>query len=131
MASLEAKTGRKEKLRMKIYPVGVLSSFSDNTQKVEVFSDLSPGLEGIENSKHLWILYWFHQLPEEKRKVLQVHPHGDSRGAQRGIFATRSPARPNPIGLAKAQLVRREDNILTVKGLDALIDSPVSDIKPF
>ncbi len=131
MASLEAKAARKEKLRMEIYSVGVVSSFGDNTQKIKVFPDFSPGLKGIENSQHLWILYWFHQLPEEKRKVMEVHPHGNSREPKKGVFATRSPARPNPIGLTKVQLVRREDNILTVKGLDALIDSPVLDIKPF
>ena len=111
--------------------MGVVSSFSDNTQKIKIFSDFSPGLKGIESSKHLWILYWFHQTTEQKRKVLKVHPHGNSREPRRGVFATRSPARPNPIGLTKVQLVKREDNILTVSGLDALIDSPVLDLKPF
>lgn len=131
MASLEAKTVREEKSRVKIYPVGVVSFCSNNTQKIEVYSDFSSGLRGIESSRNLWILYWFHQLPEEKRKTLKVHPQGNLEKPERGVFATRSPARPNPIGLAKVQLVRRENNILTVKGLDASLDSPVLDIKPF
>lgn len=116
---------------MEIYPVGLLRSSSEDSQRIEIFKDFSSGLKGIENSNHLWILYWFQQLPEKKRKTLMVHPQGNLEKPERGVFATRSPARPNPIGLAKVKLVRREGNTLTVKGLDALLDSPVLDIKPF
>lgn len=115
---------------MKIYPVGVVRSSSEDFQKIEIFKDFSQGLRGIENSRHLWVLYWFHKLPEDKRKTVKVHPQGNLSRPKRGVFTTRSPARPNPIGLTKVTLVKREGNVLTVEGLDALVDSPVLDIKP-
>jgi len=63
--------------------------------------------------------------------VLQVHPRGDLARPKRGVFTTRSPVRPNPIGLTRVELVKRQGNILIVQGLDAFEGSPVLDIKSF
>lgn len=116
---------------MKIYPIGVVRSSNQDSQKIEIFEDFSEGLKGIEGSRYVWVLYWFHKISKDKRKLLQVHPGGDPGRPKRGVFTTRSAIRPNPIGLTKVELVRRQDNILIVQGLDALEGSPVLDIKYF
>jgi len=71
-----------------------------------------------------------HKLSEDDRKILQAHPRGDVTKERRGVFALRSPMRPNPIGLTKVKLIERKGNILIVEGLDAFNGSPVLDIKP-
>lgn len=116
---------------MKIYSIGIIRCCNQDFQKIEIFEDFSQGLKGIENFQYLWLLYWFHKISRDQRKVLQVHPMDNLTQPLRGVFATRSPARPNPIGLTKVQLVKKEGNVLIVQGLDAFEGSPVLDIKPF
>jgi len=80
----------------------------------------------------LIILYWIHLRDNEKeRSVLQVIPRGRANGVKVGVFACRSPSRPNPIGLCVVKLMKVEDCVLTVKGLDAFKGSPIIDIKPY
>ncbi|HNS24571.1 MAG TPA: tRNA (N6-threonylcarbamoyladenosine(37)-N6)-methyltransferase TrmO, partial [Methanobacteriaceae archaeon] len=71
-------------------------------------------------------IYWFDRAEDPLMKVV---PHG--RTKKRGIFSTRAPPRPNPIGLTMVDLIKREGPVLTVRGLDALDGSPVLDIKPY
>lgn len=93
---------------------------------VEVFEEYAGGLKDVEAASHLYILYW---ASRASRDVLQtVTPWGPE---VRGVFACRSPARPNPINLCVVELLRREGNQLTVRGLDALDGSPLLDIKPY
>jgi tRNA (adenine37-N6)-methyltransferase len=87
-------------------------------------------LEGIEEFSHIVILYWPHRLPPENRRRLKVHPLANSDFPEVGVFATQSPARPNPILTTVVRLLGRRDNVLRVAGLDALDGSPVLDIKP-
>jgi tRNA-Thr(GGU) m(6)t(6)A37 methyltransferase TsaA len=83
-------------------------------------------LDGIEASATLDVLLW---LDRSRRDLLVQTPgHGD--GAPRGTFALRSPVRPNPIGLCRVRLVRREGAALVVRGLDCLDGTPIVDIKP-
>jgi tRNA-Thr(GGU) m(6)t(6)A37 methyltransferase TsaA len=89
------------------------------------------GLSGLEDFSHIFVLYWLHELDEEARNTLEVHPRGREDMPLVGVFATRSPRRPNPVALTMARLVRREGRVLTVEGLDAFDGSPVIDIKPF
>jgi tRNA-Thr(GGU) m(6)t(6)A37 methyltransferase TsaA len=96
---------------------------------IEVISELAAGLEGIETQDYLWVLYWMHTLSPEDRKPLTVHPRGDRSQPKRGVFALHSPCRPNPIGMTRVRLIRREENRLLVEGLDALDGSPVLDMK--
>ncbi|MDP3065392.1 MAG: tRNA (N6-threonylcarbamoyladenosine(37)-N6)-methyltransferase TrmO [Methanobacteriaceae archaeon] len=98
---------------------------SDIISEVVIFPEYEEGLEGIQRNSHLFILYWFDRAEET---LLKVVPHGLTE--KRGIFSTRAPPRPNPIGLTLVELVKREGNVLTVKGLEALDGSPVLDIKP-
>jgi len=71
-----------------------------------------------------------HKLSEEDRTKLQAHPMGDVTKEKRGVFALKSPMRPNPIGLTRVRLIERNGNVLIVEGLDAFDESPVIDIKP-
>ncbi|NOY78804.1 MAG: tRNA (N6-threonylcarbamoyladenosine(37)-N6)-methyltransferase TrmO [Calditrichaeota bacterium] len=119
-----------------IRPIGYVASPKDaldtenpDIKVIEILPGLQAGLEGIEHFETLWILFWLHNLPEETRHVLLVHPRGDRSKPLRGVFATHSPMRPNPIGMSQVTLVRKEANRLLVQGLDAHIGSPVIDIK--
>jgi tRNA-Thr(GGU) m(6)t(6)A37 methyltransferase TsaA len=88
-------------------------------------------LHGIEEYSHLVVLYWAHLVPESSRLLSRVHPMGREEYPLVGIFSTLSPARPNPILASVVRLHERNENFITVSGLDAVDGSPVIDIKPF
>jgi len=89
-----------------------------------------PALYGIEQFSHLIVLFWLDRIPEQGIE-LQVHPENRQDVPLVGLFATRTPYRPNRIGLQVVELVSRQASILSVRGLDALHGSPVVDIKPY
>lgn len=99
--------------------------------EVVVNEDLQDCLDGIEHHSHAIIVYWLDRIPEEERKVLKVRPMGNASLPIVGVFATRSPGRPNPIGIETVEILGRDGNVLRVKGLDALDGSPVLDIKQY
>ena len=88
-------------------------------------------LDGIEGFSHLLVLYWAHRVSPEARSIAKVHPAGRQQIPRKGIFATCSPARPNPILTIAVKLVERNGRVLRVSGLDAVDGSPVIDIKPY
>jgi len=88
-------------------------------------------LNGIEEYSHLVVLYWPHLGSLEGRSLTQGHPMGRKDFPLVGIYATCSPARPNPVLMTTVQLVERRANILRVTGLDAVDGSPIIDIKPY
>jgi len=93
---------------------------------------LAEGLAGIDDFSHLWVIYWFHgNDTPEKRRTLKVHPRGNPANPLTGVFATRSPVRPNLLGLQACRLVGRQGSRLEVTGLDAWDGSPVVDLKPY
>ena len=101
------------------------------TSQVIIRKELTTALEGIDGFSHLFVLFWLHKTSDERRKLLKVHPRRRKDLPLLGIFATRTMTRPNPVGLTLVELVKVEDNILTVRGLDAFNGTPVLDIKPF
>jgi tRNA-Thr(GGU) m(6)t(6)A37 methyltransferase TsaA len=99
---------------------------SEATGQVEVFKDFEEGLEGIEQFSHIILVYYFHQIRDERLKVkpyLVDHIYG--------VYATRHPHRPNHIGISTVELLRREGNILLVKKIDIVDGSPLLDVKPY
>lgn len=90
-----------------------------------------PALMGVEELKSIWVLYWFdrNDTPEQ-RSVLQVHTHGNPDNPLRGVFATRSPLRPNLIALSQVGIVSVKGNVIEIDGIDAFADTPVLDLKP-
>ncbi len=100
--------------------------FSDKLAELEVYPGFADGLKDVEQATHLIVLYW---CDRASRDVLQTTtPHGPE---VRGVFACRSPSRPNPIAFCVVELVERKGNRLVVRGLDALDGSPLLDIKPY
>ncbi|PVX27085.1 MAG: tRNA (N6-threonylcarbamoyladenosine(37)-N6)-methyltransferase TrmO [Candidatus Bathyarchaeum sp.] len=93
--------------------------------------EYTEALEGVEEFSHLFVLFWLHEISDEDRKVMKVHPRGRADMPLLGSFATRTPYRPNPIGLTRVKLLKIEGNVVTVQGLDAYDGTPVLDIKPF
>jgi tRNA-Thr(GGU) m(6)t(6)A37 methyltransferase TsaA len=97
--------------------------------EIVVDSSLTEALDNLDEFSHIIVIYWMHQSRRPAPK--KVHPMGNPEHALMGVFATRSPDRPNPIGKTTVRLLQRRDNILTVKGLDAIDGTPVIDIKPY
>lgn len=85
------------------------------------------GLEGITVGQKIILVTWFHQA---RRKLLRVHPRGDQNIPLTGVFATRSPDRPNPLGLHRVEVLEIVGNRLRVAPLEAIDGTPIVDIKP-
>ncbi|MBZ4687912.1 MAG: hypothetical protein PWQ96_690 [Clostridia bacterium] len=124
---------------MKLKQIGIIHSpykeksaappqgrMKEDTFEIEILSQFADGLKDIETATHLIILYWLDRA--ERDKLIANTPWDDE---PHGVFATRSPARPNPIAFDIVDLVKREGNKLYVKGMDALDQSPLLDIKPY
>ncbi len=91
-----------------------------------MFREFEKGLKDIEGFSHIIVIYWFHE--SQGYRMLIKTPWDDSF---HGLFTTRSPHRPCPLGLTVVELVAREKSILKVKGLDAIDGTPLLDIKPY
>ena len=88
---------------------------------------LVEGLRGLDPGRQIMVIFYFHR--SQGFDLLQ-HPQGDKSRPRRGVFALRSPRRPNPIGVTVVDLVAVEGNVLRVRGLDAINGTPVLDLKP-
>jgi len=102
----------------------------NSVSELVINDDLDGILDGIEEFSHLLVLYWADRIPEERRSTLKVHPMGRDDFPLIGIFATRSPVRPNPILATTVRLLERKGNVLKVQGIEAINGSPIIDIKP-
>jgi tRNA (adenine37-N6)-methyltransferase len=123
-----------------VKPIGfVRSSFTSTAQipkgpgahhdaegVLEIRQDLEPGLLDVEGFSHLYVLWIFDRV---EGYDLLAHPPTDDQ--PHGVFATRSPRRPNPIGLTVVELLGRDGARLRVRGVDMLDDTPIVDIKPY
>jgi tRNA-Thr(GGU) m(6)t(6)A37 methyltransferase TsaA len=119
-------------VKAEVHFIGVVLKSSEEQAEVRVFPKFCAGLKQITGFSHLIILYWMHLRDGEKeRKTLLVFPKKHAVNVETGVFACRSPSRPNPIGLCVVELLTVADCVLKVKGLDAAEDSPIVDIKPY
>lgn len=98
--------------------------------EVVIHQEYQELLDGIEGFSHIVVVFWPHKLEKECRQRKKVHPMGRKDLPEQGIFATRSPARPNPVLISSVRLLERSANVLHVQGLEALDQSPIIDIKP-
>lgn len=94
---------------------------------IHIDKNVAAGLKGLEVGHEIVVLTWFHQAD---RNVLAVHPRGDLRNPLTGVFATRSPDRPNPIGLHEVVIREIAGDAMRVFPLEAIDGTPVIDIKP-
>jgi tRNA-Thr(GGU) m(6)t(6)A37 methyltransferase TsaA len=99
---------------------------SDRVGTLEIYPEFQAGLEGIVVGQTIVVLFWLH---ESSRDKLQVYPRGDRSKGLRGVFATRSPVRPNPIAISELKVLAIHGNRLEVSGLDILDGTPIVDIK--
>jgi len=129
----------RNKRSLELRPIGIIHSPYKDTQQgpyrgykdrgisqIEVFEEFEQGLRDIEGFSHLIVIYWLHK--SEGYHLLVKTPWDDVR---HGLFSTRSPHRPCPLGLSVVILVARKKNTLKVRGLDAIDGTPLLDIKPY
>lgn len=102
-----------------------------NVSEIILHEDLAEALEGIVDFSHVYVIFWMHEISREERRTMKVYPRGRRDMPLLGVFATRTPYRPNPIGLTLVELLKVDHKVLTVRGLDASDGTPVLDIKPF
>jgi len=100
--------------------------FSDHESEIVIDDVFEAGLADIEHHPHLIVLCWFDRA--DRTALTATPPHLQT---EHGVFATRSPNRPNPIGFCVVDLIERKGRILRVRGLDAIDGTPVLDIKPY
>ncbi len=110
------------------YEDEIPKDYKERVVKIKIHEDHTDCLLHIEEHSHIVVLMWFHK---SDRDIQQVHPMADMDNPLTGVFATRSPVRPNPIAVTVCELEKREGNTLYVKGLDALNGTPVIDIKSY
>lgn len=115
---------------LKIKPVGFVEKLDDGRSSIRFLKKYVRCLEQIEPFSHLVILYWLNRVPKELRRDLRVKPRHMNTPTL-GVFSTRFPARPNPIGVTTVKLLSRKGNSLFVEGLDAEDKTPVIDVKPY
>ena len=127
-------------VRLELHPVGfVRSPLGDRASAprqgdegapdawIELTASFAEALEGINAGDELIVIAWLH---EPRREVLKVHPRGDKRRPLAGVFATRTPDRPNPLGLHRVTVREIAPGKLKVGPLEAIDGTPVVDIKP-
>ena len=123
-----------------IEPIGVIRSALTNLEAaphqgdegapeawLELTARVAQGLKGIRAGDELIVLTWFHRA---RRDLLQVHPRGRPEAPLKGVFATRSPHRPNPVGLHRVSVLEVAGNRLKVAPMEAIDGTPIVDIKP-
>jgi tRNA (adenine37-N6)-methyltransferase len=101
-------------------------SESDCSGTLEIYTRYRDGLDGIAAGQTIVVLFWLHLADRDR---LKVYPRGDRSRGLRGVFATRSPVRPNPIALSELTVTARDGCLLQVVGLDVLDGTPIVDIK--
>lgn len=125
-----ADTERKALPTYTMQPVGWVRKSGGKTF-IEIDQRYQPALLGVDRLKSLQVLWWFDRNDTpEKRAILRVHPRGDPDNPLRGVFATRSPYRPNLIALTEVDVIAVRDNVIEIDGIDAFADTPVLDLKP-
>ena len=126
-------------MNFEIHPIGYVRSpykekmdaprqgrLSDTISEIVIDEQYLPGLEDIGKKSHLIVLSWFDRAD---RSALRATPPHEN--IEHGVFATRSPNRPNPVAFSVVDLLARDGDVLRVRGLDALDGTPVVDIKPY
>lgn len=112
-----------------IHPIGTVKRKGKRTMIV-LDPKYVPGLLRMEKLSYVNVLYWFDRNDNpEKRSILQVHPQGNKKNPLTGVFATRSPVRPNLIAISKCKILSIKENVVEIDKIDAFNNSPVIDLK--
>lgn len=115
----------------KVHPIGHVKK-SEGRTFIVLEKQYQPGLLGLEGFSHINVFWWFDKNDTpQKRAILQVHPRGNRDNPLTGVFATRSPVRPNLIALTLCKVLSIKDNVIEIEKTDAFDGTPILDIKPF
>lgn len=118
-------------------PIGVaknaggehVGDWKDVVTALVIDQEFAAGLDGLERYSHLLVVYW---MSEVRTCTLRHVPQGKvGEVPEVGIFACRCPGRPNPIGVSTVEILSVDGNVVSVKGLDAIADTPILDLKPY
>lgn len=114
-----------------VHPIGKVVKTGDRAL-LEVFPQYFDALLGLGDFSHILVLYWFDRNDTpEKRSILRVHPRRNKANPLRGVFATRSPYRPNLIGLCICKIESLDQGRIVIDKIDAFDGTPIIDLKPF
>lgn len=125
---------------MDIEPIGIVRSpvkeavdenWGNVVAEIHLLDSMAPGLRGIEQFSHLIVVFFMHQSTFDVETYLARRPRGRSDMPVTGAFAQRARHRPNPIGVTAVELLEVRQNVVKVKGLDAIDGTPVLDLKPY
>ena len=113
----------------RVKPIGIVEKAGE-TSEIHIYPEYYQGLTAISDYEKIMILFWMHlrDNDEDRSKLMSSRPRHGKEGF-RGVFASHSPHRPNPIGVTVVELVKVEDGRLFVKGFDAFEETPIVDIK--
>jgi len=111
--------------------VGVDENWGNVVSEVHINSSLASGLNGIDQFRHIIVVFYMDRSSFDPKTDLVRRPQGRSDMPELGIFAQRAKHRPNPIGITTVEITKVSGNVLTVKGLDAIDGTPILDIKPY
>lgn len=113
-----------------MHPIGEVQNVEGKPVALKIADEYVEGLEGLEHCSHVMVLWWFDKNDTpEKRRTLKVHPCGDERNPLTGVFATRSPRRPNLVAVTVCKVLSVEDGVVTIDRIDAFDGTPILDLK--
>ena len=121
-------------------PIGVIKSpvtkmsqgnWGSVQSEIHLSPEFTPGLKGLEEFSHAMVIFYMDRASFVPAEHLHRRPRGQAGMPEIGVFAQRTKYRPNPIGVTSVELISVAGNIITVRGLDALNDTPVLDLKPY
>jgi tRNA-Thr(GGU) m(6)t(6)A37 methyltransferase TsaA len=131
LSTSEAQKGTSAEEPFRVSPVGWIHH-RDHGVTIEIAPRYADALLGLDGFSHVWVIWWFDRNDNpRKRSVLRVHPRGNPKNPLTGVFATRSPARPNLVGMTLCRIVSLEGSTLRVERIDAFDGTPVLDLKPY
>ena len=119
------------KMFFKLYPAGRVQK-KDKSVKLRIFDKYADALKGLDGFSHVWVLYWFDKNnTPRKRSILQVHPRGNRENPLTGVFACRSPVRPNLIAMSLCRILSVKAGVVQIDKIDAFDGTPILDLKPY
>jgi len=131
LIGLTVSAALEEKAQFTIYPVGWVRK-ADGKTFIEIEKQYEDALLGLDGFSHIHVIWWFHKNDTpEKRRVLRVHPRANPDNPLTGVFATRSPVRPNLTALTVCKILSVEGRRVSIESIDAFDGTPVIDLKPY
>jgi tRNA-Thr(GGU) m(6)t(6)A37 methyltransferase TsaA len=137
---MSAKNASREGSGISVQPIGEVRNAVKELRKhgwegvvseLAIRPELEEALSDVEEFSHIIVVFWIHKAASLSSIPSKVHPRGRRDYPLVGLFATRAPYRPNPVGVSVVKVLGRRGTVITVEGLDAIDGTPIIDIKPY